>query len=96
MIVGSLNINGVGTAPKKKLVRKFCKDNNLNFIGIQESKSILDDASFIHSLWGNNNCDFALKKSTGSSGGIIAIWDDSLFQKHNLGPCPFLDWCSVQ
>ncbi|PWA81363.1 RNA-directed DNA polymerase, eukaryota [Artemisia annua] len=80
----SLNINGVGTAPKKKLVRKFCKDNNLNFIGIQESKSILDDASFIHSLWGNNNCDFALKKSNGSSGGIIALWDDSLFQKHKV------------
>ncbi|GKE76929.1 RNA-directed DNA polymerase, eukaryota, partial [Tanacetum coccineum] len=84
MNVGSLNINGVGSAPKKKWARKIRKENNLGFFGIQESKSSLDDCSFVHSLWGNQNCDSAVKKAQGISGGIIAMWDVSLFKKHKV------------
>ena len=82
MIIGSINVNGVGAAPKKKWVRKLCQDNHLNFIGIQESKTDKVDTNLVHSLWGNQRCDFACKLANGSSGGIIAIWDDSLFHKH--------------
>ncbi|PWA71971.1 SGNH hydrolase-type esterase domain-containing protein [Artemisia annua] len=84
MIIGSININGVGTTPKKEWVRDLCRENHLNFIGIQEFKTNKEDLDFILSLWGKNNCDFAVKKSCGSSGGIIALWDCSLFQKHNI------------
>lgn len=87
MIIGSINVNGVGAAPKKKWVRKLCQDNHLNFIGIQESKTDKVDTNLIHSLWGNQRCDFACKLANGSSGGIIAIWDDSLFHKHKTIYC---------
>ncbi|GJX38733.1 zinc knuckle CX2CX4HX4C containing protein [Tanacetum coccineum] len=84
MNVASLNINGVGSASKRKWVRKICKDNNINFIGIQESKSKRDGCLFIHSMWGAQNMDYAIKKADGLSGGIIAIWDDSMFKKHRI------------
>lgn len=82
--VGSLNINGVGTAPKKKWARKPRKENNLGFFGIKESKSSLDDCASIQSLWGNQYCDFAVQKPQGVSGGRIAMWDVSLFKKHKV------------
>ncbi|GKD90473.1 RNA-directed DNA polymerase, eukaryota [Tanacetum coccineum] len=84
MIIGSININGVGTVPKKEWARDLCRENHLNFIGIQETKTNKEDLNFILSLWGKNNCDFAVTKSCGSSGGIIAIWDSSLFKKRNV------------
>ena len=80
----SLNFNGVGSTPKKKWVRRLCNDNHLSFIGIQESKSCLDGDTFIHSLWGNNMCDFAVKRSNGNSGGIIAILGFGDVQKTNI------------
>nr|GEV08879.1 RNA-directed DNA polymerase, eukaryota [Tanacetum cinerariifolium] len=49
-------------------------DNHLNFIGTQESKTDKVDTNLIHSLWGNQRCEFACKLANGSSGGIIAIW----------------------
>ncbi|PWA43470.1 endonuclease/exonuclease/phosphatase family protein [Artemisia annua] len=47
-----------------------------------QSKSNNENCSFIHSLWGNCNCDFTVKKSQGNSGGIIGIWNASMFRKH--------------
>ncbi|PWA87520.1 RNA-directed DNA polymerase, eukaryota [Artemisia annua] len=49
-----------------------------------ESKSDRDDHNFIRSLWGHTTCDFAIIKSSGLSGGIMAIWDDSMFRKHQV------------
>ncbi|PWA77072.1 hypothetical protein CTI12_AA228410 [Artemisia annua] len=53
-------------------------------MGIQESKSNEDNCRFVYSLWGNQNCCFAIKKASGNSGGIIAIWNDTMFSKHNV------------
>lgn len=84
MIICSLNANGVGSDSKKKWIREICKDNYVNFIGIQESKSDKEDGPFIHSLWGSSNCDFAIKKAVGNSGGIIAIWDVTMLRKNKV------------
>ncbi|PWA53900.1 RNA-directed DNA polymerase, eukaryota [Artemisia annua] len=46
--------------------------------------SDLDDCAFIQSLWGNQYCDFAVQKPQGVSGGIIAMWDVSLFKKYKV------------
>ncbi|GJR63360.1 retrovirus-related pol polyprotein from transposon TNT 1-94 [Tanacetum coccineum] len=83
MNVASINITGVGTPPKKEMVRNIFRDNHVHFIGIQESKTNKEETSLIHSLWGNTNCGFVTKKSVGSSGGIIAIWNDAIFKKHS-------------
>ncbi|GJY51362.1 cytochrome P450, partial [Tanacetum coccineum] len=55
----------------------------LNINGV-ESKSNNGSPHFIKALWGNRSCDYAIKKPDGLSGGIIAIWDDSMFSKHNV------------
>ncbi|GJW61693.1 RNA-directed DNA polymerase, eukaryota [Tanacetum coccineum] len=84
MIIASLNINGVGSSPKKKWVRNLCYQNHVNFIGIQESKSTKMDIALIHSLRGNNNYDFASQNSVGNFGGTIAIWNNLLFKKDRV------------
>lgn len=69
---------------KKKWVRKICSENHLDFIGIQETKSDEGNHKLVHSLWGDNNCKFAVKKSVGNSGGIMAVWNDTMFTRHNV------------
>ncbi|GJS10022.1 cysteine-rich receptor-like protein kinase 15, partial [Tanacetum coccineum] len=44
-----------------------------------ESLSSEDNRSLIQSMWGHTSFDYVLKKADGKSGGIIAIWDTSMF-----------------
>ncbi|GJW89861.1 hypothetical protein Tco_0167414 [Tanacetum coccineum] len=74
---------------KKIWVRRLRQENHFNFIGIQETKTSKDDLNFIHSLWGGQNCDYAIKKPNGLSGGIIALWDNSMFvSRHFISKWP--------
>nr|GEV33533.1 RNA-directed DNA polymerase, eukaryota [Tanacetum cinerariifolium] len=38
----------------------------------------------VKSLWGNSNYDFAYSDSLGCSGGILCIWEASIFKKDNV------------
>ncbi|GKD92380.1 hypothetical protein Tco_1372217, partial [Tanacetum coccineum] len=68
---------GYDLAGKEEMVRQV--------IGAEiESKYNKDDSSFIHSLWGFRSCGFAIKKSDGNSGGIIAIWNKSMFMEQKI------------
>ncbi|GKE08923.1 RNA-directed DNA polymerase, eukaryota [Tanacetum coccineum] len=80
MIVVSININDDGSSPERKRIRRLCLKNQSRFIGIQETKVDKVNSNLIHSLWGNESCDFAYKKSQGNPGSIIAIWDSSIFK----------------
>ncbi|GKB04452.1 RNA-directed DNA polymerase, eukaryota, partial [Tanacetum coccineum] len=35
-------------------------------------------------LWGNSNYDFACSDSLGNSGGILCVWEASIFRKDNV------------
>ncbi|GJX20694.1 cytochrome P450 [Tanacetum coccineum] len=100
MNIASLNINGVGSAPKKKWARRISHENNVSFFGIQETKTSKVDVSLIHSLWGNHSYDFAFKNSDGNSGRIIAIWDSTMFTKNVVVGDGFLtifgDWAKIK
>ncbi|GJU73334.1 cytochrome P450 [Tanacetum coccineum] len=54
-------------------------DNNIHFMGLQETMSEEISNITVKSLWGNPFFDFATKPSNGKSGGILAIWDKRKF-----------------
>ncbi|GKD19891.1 hypothetical protein Tco_1209049, partial [Tanacetum coccineum] len=37
------------------------------------------DRHLVHGIWGNNSFEFESKISIGKSGGILAVWDSSMF-----------------
>jgi hypothetical protein len=77
MIVGSINIRGLGGRVKKSKVRGFIATNHLDFVAIQETKLEAIDDNLCHFLWGNSSCCWSFIPALGSSGGILSIWCSS-------------------
>ncbi|GAU16879.1 hypothetical protein TSUD_368280 [Trifolium subterraneum] len=74
MIIGSLNVRGLGGRIKKKEVREIIYSNHLDFIAIQETKLQVVDEGLCHYLWGNPFCEWSFILVVGNSGGILSIW----------------------
>ncbi|GKE87004.1 RNA-directed DNA polymerase, eukaryota, partial [Tanacetum coccineum] len=68
---------------KKDWVRKLCCKNKVNFLSLQETK--MEDILLfnIKLCWGNFGFEYEYSPSVGNLGGILCIWDPSMFRKIN-------------
>ncbi|XP_071739093.1 uncharacterized protein [Rutidosis leptorrhynchoides] len=57
-------------------------------LNLKESKMPKLLMSRLRSFWGNDNFDFAISLARGFSGGIISIWEPSMFIRNEI-------WCDV-
>lgn len=64
----------------------MCYKNNIQFLGVQESKMTRLELFRIKSMWGNYTFDYACSLSRGRSGGLISVWDPNYFFKEQI-------WC---
>ncbi|GJS26789.1 RNA-directed DNA polymerase, eukaryota, reverse transcriptase zinc-binding domain protein [Tanacetum coccineum] len=58
----------------------------INGIGVQETKMTRLELFCLKSMWGNYTFDYACSLARGRSGGLVSIWDPSMFVKTNI-------WC---
>ncbi|GJX28408.1 RNA-directed DNA polymerase, eukaryota [Tanacetum coccineum] len=72
---------GLGGKEKKKWVKNLCHSNQVNLLSLQETKMVSLDIFVVRALWGNMLFDFATSSARGRSGGILCVWDKTLFQK---------------
>ncbi|GJU13397.1 RNA-directed DNA polymerase, eukaryota [Tanacetum coccineum] len=79
----SLNIQDLGNKAKKGWIQELNTKHSVNFVALQETKMNIMDLFSIKALWGNLSFDYAFSPSIGYSGGILCIWDPSLFVKDN-------------
>jgi hypothetical protein len=79
MIVSSFNIRGLGSRVKRRKIREIVQAENLDFLALQETKMEVISTNFVHTLWGNSNCDSAFLPAVGSSGGILSIWNKVVY-----------------
>ena len=84
MKILSLNIQGLGHKTKKDWVKELNIKHKVNFLALQETK--MDNISHmdVKLLWGNSNYQFVSSDSAGNSGGILCVWEDSIFRKDSL------------
>jgi hypothetical protein len=79
----SLNIQGLGSKAKKDWIRELLVKYRVNFLSLQETKastvSDMDDKMF----WGNSCFEYTFCEALGLSGGIISVWDPSVFHFEN-------------
>ncbi|GJZ67194.1 RNA-directed DNA polymerase, eukaryota [Tanacetum coccineum] len=75
----SLNVQSLGNKTKKGWIRELCQKHRIKFISIQETKMESIDLFSIKSLWGNLNFDHVVGPSVGFSGGIVCVWDSSIW-----------------
>ncbi|GJW93712.1 RNA-directed DNA polymerase, eukaryota, partial [Tanacetum coccineum] len=70
----------LGHKTKKEWVKELNYKHRINLLALQETK--MDCVSHMDkSLWGNSNFDFVASDSLGNSGGILCIWEASIFKK---------------
>ncbi|KAK7276838.1 hypothetical protein RIF29_17984 [Crotalaria pallida] len=84
MIDALKDLEGWGGRTKKKGVLHLVRSQNVDFIGIQESKMEEFDGSLAERLWGDADADWEASPSTGRSGGILCLWRKSKFVRQNV------------
>ncbi|GJY84363.1 RNA-directed DNA polymerase, eukaryota [Tanacetum coccineum] len=75
---------GLGGKEKKDWVKSLCHSYQVNFLSLQETKMVSLDVFVIRAFWGNIVFDFATSSARGRSGGILCVWDKSVFQKKRV------------
>ncbi|GKD57153.1 RNA-directed DNA polymerase, eukaryota [Tanacetum coccineum] len=79
----SLNIQGLDNKAKKGWIQELNTKHSVNFVALQETKMDRMDLFSIKALWEKLSFDYAFSPSIGYLGGILCIWDPSLFVKDN-------------
>ncbi|GJZ64510.1 RNA-directed DNA polymerase, eukaryota, partial [Tanacetum coccineum] len=76
----SLNIQGLGQRAKKDWIKELCTKNKVNFVSLQETKMETIELFNVKECWGNFAFEYKCGASVGNSGGILCIWDPSMFR----------------
>ena len=77
----SLNIRGVSESHKVNWIKELKLKHHIDFVGIQETHQVVASSIDIDGCWGNTQYDWEAVDSIGKSGGILCIWDPSVFSK---------------
>ncbi|GJR04340.1 RNA-directed DNA polymerase, eukaryota [Tanacetum coccineum] len=71
----------LGHKTKKEWVKELNTKHKINFLAIQETKMDRVSHMDVKFMWGHSNYDFVSSDSVGNSGGILCIWEASIFKK---------------
>jgi len=77
MIVSTFNVRGLGGRVKKSKIRELVRQNNVDFLAVQETKLEAITSNLCYSLCGGQYRDWVFRSSEGNSGGILSIWRKS-------------------
>ncbi|MCH82126.1 hypothetical protein A2U01_0002923, partial [Trifolium medium] len=79
MIVCSFNVRGLGSRVKMNKIRDLVREQNVDFLAIQETKMESINEGLCYSLWGGRDCGWVVLPSLGKSGGILSMWNKDKF-----------------
>ncbi|GKB03696.1 RNA-directed DNA polymerase, eukaryota [Tanacetum coccineum] len=79
----SLNVQGLGSKAKKDWIKEFNNKHKVNFLSVQETKLDCISDMDVKVLWGNYKFEYTISEAAGNSGGILCVWDPSVFRKEH-------------
>jgi endonuclease/exonuclease/phosphatase family metal-dependent hydrolase len=71
MIVSSYNVRGLGGVLKRKRIRDMIRNNNIDFLALQETKLEEITDSLCYGLWGSHDCEWVYLPSELNS---VTLW----------------------
>ncbi|XP_021991885.1 uncharacterized protein LOC110888680 [Helianthus annuus] len=80
----SINLRGIRDSKKADWVRGLKTSHGAHFVAIQETKVPGNITFLVNRLWGRSLFEFDAVESTGRSGGLLTIWDPSIFVKSGV------------
>ncbi|KAL4179671.1 hypothetical protein AMTRI_Chr13g88440 [Amborella trichopoda] len=78
MIVLSWNVRGLGSARRRRVLRRLIRRCRPNIVVLQETKLSNFDLSVFRSFWGHHPIDFGSVAFCDLSGGLLTIWDPAV------------------
>lgn len=72
MIVATFNVRGLGGRVKKNKIRDLVRQQNIDFLAIQETKLEVVSPALCYSIWGSEDCEWLYRPSEGNSDGILS------------------------
>ncbi|GJW08172.1 RNA-directed DNA polymerase, eukaryota, reverse transcriptase zinc-binding domain protein [Tanacetum coccineum] len=84
MKVLSINMRGTKKRTKRVWIKEICYKNNIQFLGVQESKMTRLELFRIKSMWGNYSFDYACSLSWGDLVGRDC--DEKFYMIKHIGP----------
>ncbi|GJS62664.1 RNA-directed DNA polymerase, eukaryota [Tanacetum coccineum] len=81
----SLNVQGLGSKAKKDWIKELNNKHKVNFlfVFVQETKLDCISDMDVKVLWGNYKFEYTISEAVGNSGGILCVWDPSVFRKEH-------------
>ena len=73
------NVRGLNSAARQRAVREKIEESQCSIICLQETKCPSIDANFVRSWCPRRFDQFAYVPSMGASGGLITVWNSSIF-----------------
>nr|GEV45743.1 RNA-directed DNA polymerase, eukaryota [Tanacetum cinerariifolium] len=80
----SLNVQGLGNKTKKEWVKELNNKHGVNFLALQETKMDCISHLDVKFMWGNSNFQFVASDSVRNLGGILCVWEETIFKKENV------------
>ncbi|XP_022031449.1 uncharacterized protein LOC110932421 [Helianthus annuus] len=77
----SANIRGAGDPMKADHIKELKRKNNINFIAIQETQFTDSSKLKVNTFWDNSNFESESVAAMGRSGGLLNIWDPTVFSR---------------
>jgi len=80
MRIASWNIRGLGAQEKKLTVKRLIKGENIDLLGLVETKHAEITVWSLKKIWGNQNVDWVQSPAENGSGGILVSWHKDSFE----------------
>jgi hypothetical protein len=78
MIISSFNVRGLGGGVVKwNAIKELVRQENIEFLAIQETKIEAISDSFCYNIWGGEDCQWIYLPAVGKSGGMLSFWSKS-------------------
>nr|GEV48074.1 RNA-directed DNA polymerase, eukaryota [Tanacetum cinerariifolium] len=75
------SMDGLGHKTKKDWIKELTSKNKINFMAIQETKTHCVNHMDVKFMWGNSNYNYVYSEAVGNSGGILYVWEATIFKK---------------
>ena len=79
MKILSWNVRGLGRDDRRRRVKEFLRQKNVDMVLLQETKKSNIDDNVIRSLWPSDSVEYMEVDAEGSAGGILCIWNPMTF-----------------
>jgi len=74
------NIRGIGSEEKKIIVKKLIKEENIDLVGLVETKHSDISIWNIRKIWGDQKVDGVHSPAMSGSGGLLVSWNEDIFK----------------